>query len=223
MHYLGLALYAEGATDTRFLGPLLLRLCADLCARRGHAPVEISEVLVLEDSSGAQTAPRDQRILGAARQAEGAWTLLFVHGDADRDAQQARSLRVQPAVDHVNQMYSNTRRAVAVIPVRTTEAWALCDGEALRGVLGTQLSDTKLGLPNTCAGLERHADPKQCLERAFEASQAPGRRRQGARVGSLYGPLGEQVSLERLRELSAFLAFEAELIEAMTQLRILAK
>lgn len=33
MHYLGLALYAEGATDYYFLRPLLLRLCEDICTQ----------------------------------------------------------------------------------------------------------------------------------------------------------------------------------------------
>lgn len=220
MHFLGLALYAEGPTDSRFLGPLLLRLCADICARQARTPVEISEVLALEDSPRALNASREQRILDAARQAEEAWTLLFVHRDADRDAQQARSQRIQPALDRVREAYGNSRRAVAVIPIRATEAWAVCDGDALRDVLGTQLNNIRLGLPASVASLERHADPKQCLERAFEASQAPGRRQQGARVGSLYGPLGEQVSLTRLRELAAFATFEAELIEALAELHI---
>ena len=220
MHYLGLALYAEGPTDVRFLGPLLLRLCADICARRASAPVEINEVLPLAESSEAKTAPREYRVLEAARQAEGAWTLLFIHGDADGDARQARSARVQPALDRLQETFGDTGRAVAVIPVRTTEAWAVCDGNALREVLGTQLDDAALGLPHTASGVERLADPKQCLERAFEASKAPGRRRQSARVGSLYGPLGEQVSLGRLRELPAFAAFETELVRALTELRV---
>ena len=33
MHYLGLALYAEGPTDYYFLRPLLPRLCEDICLR----------------------------------------------------------------------------------------------------------------------------------------------------------------------------------------------
>ena len=33
MQYLGLALYAEGKTDYRFLRPLLLRLCLSACGR----------------------------------------------------------------------------------------------------------------------------------------------------------------------------------------------
>ena len=36
MHYLGLALYAEGRTDDRFLGPVLRRLCEEVCAASPH-------------------------------------------------------------------------------------------------------------------------------------------------------------------------------------------
>lgn len=221
MHYLGLALYAEGPTDERFLGPLLLRLCDDICTRRARSPVEINEVLPLGESARLQSTSREERILAAARQAQGAWSLVFIHGDADGDAQQARNTRVQPAVNRLHEAFGDETRAVAVIPVRTTEAWAVCDGDALREVLGTQLGDAALGLPSSAASSERHADPKQCLTRAFEASQAPGRRRQGARVGSLYGPLGERVRLARLRELSAFIAFESELTSALADLRVI--
>ncbi len=43
MHYLGLALYAEGRTDYYFLCPLLQRLCEDICAQEANQLVEISD------------------------------------------------------------------------------------------------------------------------------------------------------------------------------------
>ena len=46
MRYLGLALFAEGATDHAFLRPVLRRLCADLCLEFAEQPVEIGEVLM---------------------------------------------------------------------------------------------------------------------------------------------------------------------------------
>lgn len=50
MHFLGLALYAEGRTDERFLGPVLQRLCGDVCARQSRRPVQFNdEVLMLSE------------------------------------------------------------------------------------------------------------------------------------------------------------------------------
>ncbi len=41
MHYLGIALYAEGPTDYYFLRPLLQRLCEDICLRESPHSVEV--------------------------------------------------------------------------------------------------------------------------------------------------------------------------------------
>lgn len=220
MHYLGLALYAEGPTDERFLSPLLLRLCDEICRGQARSPVEFSDVLPLTDSPRRRDARRGERIVEAARLARGAWSLLFVQADADGDAKQARGDRVQPAIDRLHEEFGDEGRAVALIPVRATEAWSICDGDALRRVLGTRLNDQALGLPPSAMAVERLADPKQALQSAFEAGQTP-RRRQTRSVGSVYGPLGEQVSLERLRELPAFADFEAELVRALQTLRVL--
>lgn len=73
MHYVGLALYAEGRTDYYFLRPLLLRLCKDVCLRCASQPVELSEeVISLNEPTRLQAASRDERILGAAKLAQGA-------------------------------------------------------------------------------------------------------------------------------------------------------
>ena len=57
MHYLGLALFAEGSTDHRFLRPLLYRLCDELCLGSLTA-VEVSEVLELHTPAGLKDRPR---------------------------------------------------------------------------------------------------------------------------------------------------------------------
>lgn len=222
MHYLGLALYAEGRTDERFLGPVLQRLCGDICARESRHAVQFNdEILPLTHSSKLQHAPREDRILDAARQAEGAWSILFVHADADGDAPKARSERAQPGLDKLREVFDRSCQGVAVIPVQTVEAWALCDGDALRQVFGTTLGDQTLGLPPSAKAVERLADPKQCLETAFKTSQAGGRRRRQHSVNERMGALGAQVALPRLRQLTAFQNLEAELKQALRALRVL--
>lgn len=221
MHYLGLALYAEGRTDERFLGAVLQRLCGDICARESRQPVQFNdEVLALAHSSKLQHAPREERILDAARQAQGAWSILFVHADADGDAARARHERAQPGLEKLRAEFGQECQGIAVIPMQTTEAWALCDGNALRRTFGTTLDDSSLGLPSLRT-LEKMADPKQCLEAVFKASQLGARRRRQHGVSERLGTLGEQVGLSRLRMLSAFQNLEAELKQALHTLRVL--
>lgn len=222
MHYLGLALYAEGRTDERFLGPVLQRLCGDVCARQSRRPVQFNdEVLVLSESLHLRQAPRQDRIVDAAQLARGAWSILFVHADADGDAMKARRERANPALERLRDVFDTGCQAIAVVPVRTTEAWALCDGDALRLVFGTTLGDKALGLPATVKGVETLADPKLCLEAAFKASQTGGRRKAARTVNERLSALGEQVALDRLRQLGAFQCLEDDLRKALQAMRVI--
>ena len=219
MHYLGLALYAEGSTDYHFLCPLLLRLCESVCAQADQ-PVEIGGVLPLDDSHAMRTAPRSERIAQAAQDAAGAWNLLFVHADADGDADRALRERVAPGLGRVRDAARPHAEGVAVVPVQQTEAWVLADGDALRAVFGSTLTDSALGLPAQLAAIERLAEPKLALEAAFLATRPTGRR---ARAGAtpLFNALGEQVALDRLRALPSFRALELGIQAALQRLQIL--
>lgn len=220
MQYLGLALYAEGPTDYYFLRPLLQRLCEDICAKESLHSIEFTEVLALDDPSALKNASREDRILGAAKEARGAWRILFVHTDGAGNPAQSRERLAQPALDQLHCDWGDAGIGVAVIPIRETEAWAICDGEAVRQVLGTTLTLASLGLPATPAAVEAVIDPKSVLETAFLATHPSGRRkRQG--FSPMLNALGEQVALQRLRQLAGFMTLEAELRSALRTLRIL--
>lgn len=221
MHYLGLALYAEGATDYYFLRPLLLRLCADICAQEVTDWVEFSEeVIALNHPQALKDTPREQRIVAASKQALGAWRIVFVHTDGAGDPARARQQLAQPAIDLLQRECSEAGVGVAVIPVRETEAWAIADGDAVREVFGTTLTDVQLGLPRTAAAVESILDPKVVLNAALDATNpSPRTRRRGA--SPMLNALGESVSLQRLRQLSGFQVLEAELRQALRHLNIL--
>lgn len=222
MRYLGLALYAEGATDYRFLRPLLLRLCSDVCMRESRQAIEINDdVLALDHPSGLQDAPREERIVAAANQAAGAWSILFVHADADADPDRARRERTQPAIDRLRKEFGDAGHGVAVVPVRESETWAIWDGDALRQVFGTTLDDAALGLPGTSAAAERLLAPGRCLASALAVALPRGRRRRAPNVAHMLNAIGEQVSLERLRQLSAFNTLEADLRDALRAVHVL--
>lgn len=220
MIFLGLALYAEGPTDYRFLCPLLRRLSEDVCLRNASGTVEISEVLALDHPASAKEQRREDRILAAAQAASGAWDVLFVHSDGSGDADRARSTQVEPALAKVVEAFGDRGFGIAVVPVRETEAWAIVDGDTLRRVWGTVLADKELGLPNAAFEVERTADPKATLKKAFEATH-PHRRRKSGTASAHLSELGEQVALDKLRTLRAFARLEADLCGALRQLQIL--
>jgi len=212
LRYLGLALFAEGPTDHAFLAPLLQRLSAQLCCQHGRYAVEVGEeVYALSTPPGRGHASREDRIFEAAWAARGAWTILFIHADAGNDAGAARCERIDPAAHRLlDALEGPPGRAVAVVPVRETEAWTLVDGEALRRVLGTRRSDQELGLPGRPGDVERLLDPKRCLRAIREASR-------GAQRGVL-GMIGLHISLERLEQVPAFRALRDELLGALQEL-----
>lgn len=220
MQYLGLALYAEGPTDYYFLRPMLQRLCEDICAKESPHTIEFTEVLALDDDPALKNTSRAERILGAAQEARGAWRILFVHTDGAGNPAKAREQLAQPALEVLNREWGDTGIGVAVIPIRETESWAICDVEALRQVLGTNLSPAELGLPATPAAVEAAVDPKLILENAFLATQPSGRRKRHG-ISPMLNALGEQVALRNLRALSGFKTLEQELRSALRTLRIL--
>lgn len=220
MHFVALALYAEGRSDYDFLGPVLLRLCEDLCVREASKPVEFPEqVLAVTEAAAHKSAPREERILAAARQAEGAWRILFVHADADGDADRARSERAEPGIRRLQEHFGTAGVGVAVVPVRETESWAIVDGDALRRASGSTASDRELGLPPARI-VESTPEPKAVLDHAWRVATA-ARTRQRRSIAPMLSALGETIALERLRTLSAFQTLEQDLRAALQRLQVL--
>ena len=218
MRYLGLALFAEGSTDYRLLGRILYRTVEDLCLRYAGDEIEIGDIRELDTPKAYRDNSRATRILEAARQEIGAFHILFIHADANGDADRARQERIEPAVQLIRQReeLTNTHN-VAVVPVRETEAWALADGDALRGAFGTTLDDDGLGIPARPQEVERLTEPKQVLDHALREAIGGSRRRRH-RVTTYLNAIGERVGLARLRAVPAYRRFEDDLRAALRQL-----
>lgn len=139
--------------------------------------------------------------------------LLFVHRDAE-DLGYDERLRVLE-----RDLAALEGRFVPVIPVRMLEAWLLFDEEAIRFASGNPNGKAALNLPKL-SRVEADKDPKETLRAALEAASAPGSRRQRARTQRRFGQRRQDVArsiedFRPLRELPAFLAFEAALDVAL--------
>ncbi len=142
MAYLGLALFAEGPTDHRFLRPLLRRMCENVCVNYAKTNVEIGDILDIHTPARVKDEKRDIRVLEAAKDALHAWHILFVHTDGAGNPDRALAERIEPAIRRIiDEMGGDKRRGVAVVPVRETEAWCLVDGAALRKAIGVTHKD----------------------------------------------------------------------------------
>lgn len=215
MRWLGLALVAEGPTDYRFLPSVLYRLTEDLCLHHGLSAVEVDPVRALELDRTIRD--RTEQIVAAARQAEGSYQVLFLHTDGAGDPEAAIRERFVRWNRGLAALGRADERAIAVVPVREMEAWALSDGEALRGAFGTTLSDDQLGLPRRTQDVENVRDPKRTLEAAYERAFRP--RTPKRPVVAALEAIAERVALARLRLLPAFQRLEQDLRDALRELQ----
>jgi hypothetical protein len=218
MRLLSSALYCEGSTDAQFLRPVLQRLC-ERTAARAREPVDVPEVLILEDEPRHRDLVRAERIELSAKASDGAWVVLFIHADADsRDARTARSDRVAPAIERLVGFLGQMRQAVPVVPVRMTDAWVLADVDAFRSGVGTTLDDRALGLADVAArGADQVNDPKALLLAAFDAARP---RIRPAQRAAFVGRIGAMSSFECLQRFQAFRQLESDLDAALRTLGI---
>lgn len=214
MIYLQAGLFAEGSTDYEFLLPLLGRLLGDLSAKRYAGAIEVPDPIGIDADPSAR-ARRRGRIADALERAWDRCHIFIIHADADGDTWAAREERINPGVEDarrkleivLSQGHSAAEvprelLAVACIPVREIEAWMLTDETALRRIVGSK-AVFKLPLDP-----EKERYPDKVLDSIFV-----GLKRK--RPMELYAFLGNRVSLDSLRRLTAFREFEAELSRAI--------
>lgn len=137
--------------------------------------------------------------------------LLFVHRDADNQEPSCRYEEISKA--------ANSHPHVAVVPVRTMEAWLLLDETAIRTAAGFVSGREPLGLP-TSARVEQLANPKTVLRDALVAAAGVrGRRRRHFDPGAGLYRLADLIDdWSPLRQLSAFQQLELDTRAALAGL-----
>ena len=136
-----------------------------------------------------------------------------MHHDAENQDPLERYAEVADAVAQVSQGLP----AVAVVPVRMTEAWLLLDEHNVREVAGRPRSTADLGLPSV-SKIESHPDPKSLLREALDiASGIEGRRLQRfqRRFGQHRRTLLQRLDIDGpVQRLSAWQQLESSLDDA---------
>lgn len=165
MTYRGLFL-ADGSSDLPIAG--LLR---HVCSRHG---VLVEVVPVPNDRLPLATSRTVHARVQAALGLDPDFSLVFVHRDAEGEHPDKRKDEVAAGV--LKGGFSGP--AVAVVPVRMTEAWLLLDEAAIREVAGRPSGNETLSLPRPDK-VEELPDPKATLREALcVASGTRGRRRE---------------------------------------------
>jgi len=159
MRYLTSALLCEGATDERFLPPLLTRTLEDLCRANFDQEVEVARVQPLRKKGGPRPIPE---MISLVEENSGYFSIVYFHHDQGAHRQQVE----RDWLDPLRAAWGSRRELmIEVVPVRETEAWLLADGEAIRSALGVAWTDDGMGLPSAPKLVEHIADPKDVLNR----------------------------------------------------------
>jgi len=197
------ALLGEGSSD-RVLLPVLRWVM------ERATPAEFRMAWV--DTSLFTTGPK------LAEKVRGALTvqpcrLLFVHRDADNQQPQSRFDEIKEAVGE--------QPHVAVVPIRTTEAWLLIDEGAIRAAAGRVSGREMLDLP-ALTRIEQLSDPKRVLRDALvQAHGATGRRARRFHPADARQRLADLVDdWSPLRQLSAFQRLESDTRTALAALNL---
>jgi len=133
---------------------------------------------VITDPLVARLPPPPRKTVSAKLQAVkdlgGAYDLVILHRDADREGRLSRLAEIDEAVRTVMPDVPH----VPVIPIRMTEAWLLLEEGEIREVAGAPNGKVPLNLPKP-KQVESLADPKSLLRETLAlASGLSGRRLQ---------------------------------------------
>lgn len=218
-YQLFIGLSVEGTTDARFLREIVEKTFTAVALRcKGDVAIEgVYEV------SGRGTT-FTEKMLDATRIAEDKGiTALCIHTDADSaTAENALSNKITPfRTALTTAQHTRIPAIAALIPVRMTEAWMLADISLLQQQIGAStLSANELGLSRSP---EAYADPKNAIENVLRIAQAnrSKRHRNALSIADLYAEMGQLLSINSLRALPSFRAFEAEVENVFRELNLL--
>ncbi len=211
----------EGTTDVRFLRKIIERSFEEIAYEcQGDVepvvwPLEVKKT----DLSFSEYA------LKAAQQGveEIGMMILCIHSDAD-DATNQNVLdnKIAPARELIKAQSDDTTCKILVpaIPVQMMESWMLADKDLLKNEIGTTKTDNELGINRSPESI---TDPKAVIEEAIRIArqEITRRRRKELRISDLYLPVGQKVSIDKLKELPSYRRFQEDIRQAYRELHLM--
>lgn len=211
----------EGSTDVRFLRKIIERSFEEIAYEcQGDVepvvwPLEVKKT----DLSFSEYA------LKAAQQGveEIGMMILCIHSDAD-DATNQNVLdnKIAPARELIKAQSDDTTCKILVpaIPVQMMESWMLADKDLLKNEIGTTKTDNELGINRSPESI---TDPKSVIEEAIRIArqEKTRRRRKELRISDLYLPVGQKVSIDKLKELPSYRRFQEDIRQAYRELHLM--
>lgn len=217
MKRLSLALYCEGSTDNRFLLPIIEKTARSILDEHRQNQVAVSTPGLI----AVNRRNRTESILQAAYKAFG-YHALIIHADADHPKpHKARLERFSPGFNCVQNATGNLCKCLLpIIPVQAIEAWIMADCELLMSIIGTKLRPNDLGLPDHASQVESIAKPKLKLRNAVRLAYASrSKRRRESDIDFLYEPMGQSISMDRLKQVPSYQQFVNDLTEVLLALK----
>lgn len=216
---LTIAYTTEGPTDVRFLKTIIQKVFEEI-AFECEGLIEVYEPVHIKFPKKDTFVNGFVRVSKAAK-ASGI-NVLCIHADADSNRDDdALEFKIVPGIKAINDEnnISVCKTIVAIIPVHMTEAWMLADKELLKEEIGTNLSNTDLGINRSAESI---ADPKKIIEDALIiAQQDLPKRRNKILIEDLYQPIGQKISIAKLKSLDSFNKFELSVKSAFMELNYL--
>ncbi len=209
----------EGTTDVRFLDNIIERTFSEAAmACKGVIEVYTPQHIP------SQGKTFKEKVFQAAMTAKQQGVMvLCVHTDADDSSdEKARTERILPSFEAVLETEEENicKNLLAIVPIQMTESWLLADEEALLDAMMSTKSLRELGIEHAP---ERYSNPKAKIEEAirYAHQNRSKRHRQQILISDIYGPVGQQCDLTKLRALNSFQKFEEEVKGSLKTLNYL--
>lgn len=218
---LHIGLFTEGTTDVRFLESIVKRTFVEIAFNcKGDVDIEIS-IIEIEK----QTLRFTEQLLAAARKGveELGIMVLCVHLDADAGNDKDVFVnKINPAKIELEKLEDEhyCKQILPIVPVYMTEAWMLADRELLKNQIGTTKTDKEL---NIFRDPETIVDPKTVIKAAIRIARQEivKRRRRDLSISELYQPIGQEISLDKLKVLPSYVKFRNEVKNTFIELHFL--
>lgn len=211
----------EGSTDVRFLRKIIERSFEEIAYEcQGDVepvvwPLKVNKTDLSFSEYALKTAQQGVEEIGMM--------ILCIHSDAD-DATNQNVLdnKIAPARELLNAQSDDTTCKILVpaIPVQMMESWMLADKDLLKNEIGTTKTDNELRINRSPESI---TDPKTVIEEAIRIArqEKTRRRRKELRISDLYLPVGQKVSIDKLKELPSYRRFQEDIRQAYRELHLM--